>query len=130
MFTLELNCGTNIGAKKDQVLTADVIAALDVRMGEQTSVLVDKVFLDDDENTVFLRFEWPAFVCTELGLTMLANSLCYALGQAAIPLQCLENGVQVMGVCEANKPKVWRDEWSQFNADYFQVPCNIDLNAA
>lgn len=129
-FILELNCGTNIANRVDAVLTADVIQALNNLMGEQTSVLADKIFLDKEENTVFLRFEWPAFVCTELGLTMLANSLCALLDQAAIPLRCLDNGFAVMGICEANKPKVWRDEWSQFNAEYFQVPCNIDLKVA
>lgn len=118
-FVLELNCGTNVGAKKDQVLTADVIAALDY-ISAHTVVLADKIFLDHDENTVFLRFEWPTIGCTELGLKRLADDLCIMLGQAAIPLQCLNNGFKVMGVCDANKPAVWRDEWSEFNADYFQ----------
>lgn len=128
-FILELNCGTNIGAKKDRVLTADVIAALDY-ISACTVVLADKVFLDDDENTVYLRFSWPSIGCTAASLQRLADDLCIMLGQAAIPLQCLDNGVQVMGVCEANKPKVWREEWEQFNIDFFQVPCNIDLKAA
>lgn len=118
-FVLELNCGTNVGAKKDQVLTADVIAALDY-ISAHTVVLADKIFLDDDENTVFIRFEWPTIGCSERSLKQLADGLCVMLGQAAIPLQCLNNGFQVMGVCEANKPKVWRDEWSQFNSEYFQ----------
>ena len=126
---VELNCGTNIGAKKDRVLTADVIAALDY-ISAHTVVLADKIFLGGDENTVYLRFEWPTIGCTEASLKRLADDLCIMLGQAAIPLRCLDNGLQVMGVCDANKPSVWREEWEQFNAEFFQVPYNIDLKVA
>lgn len=128
-FVLELNCGTNIGARKDRVLTADVIAALD-RFSAHTVVLADKIFLSDDENTVFLRFEWPTIGCTERSLKYLADGLCVILGQAAIPLQCLNNGFQVMGVCDTNKPSVWRDEWSEFNSDFFQRVDQVDLLTA
>ena len=118
-FVVELNCGADVGARKDRVLPADVIAALDY-ISAYTVILSDKIFLSDDENTTFVRFEWPSIGCTELGLKRLADDLCIMLGQAAIPLQCLSNSVQVMGVCEANKPAVWRDEWSIFNSEYFQ----------
>ena len=128
-FVLELNCGTDIGAKKDRVLTADVIAALDY-ISACTTILSDKIFLSDDENTVFLRFEWPSIGCTEASLKRLADDLCVMLGQAAIPLQCLNNGEQVMGVCDANKPAVWRDEWSEFNLDYFQRVDQVELLTA
>ena len=125
---VELNCGTNVGNKKDRVLTADVIAALDY-INVHTKVLADKIFLDTDENTVFIRFEWPPIGCTARNLKPLADDLCIMLGQAAIPLQCLDNGLQVMGVCEANKPAVWRDEWSSFNAEFFQRVEQIELVA-
>ena len=128
-FVLELNCGTNIGAKKDRVLTADVIEALNY-INPHTVVLADKIFLDEDENTVFLRFEWPSIGCTAASLQRLADDLCVMLGQAAMPLQCLNNDVQVMGVCDANKPSVWRDEWSEFNIDYFQRVEQIELLTA
>ena len=128
-FVLELNCGANIADKKDRVLTADVVAALDY-ISAHTVVLVDKIFLDDDENTVFIRFEWPTIGCSERSLKQLADGLCVMLGQAAIPLQCLNNGFQVMGVCESNKPKVWRDEWSIFNSEYFQRVEQIELLTA
>lgn len=128
-FVLELNCGTNVGAKKDRVLTADVVAALNYICGN-TVVLADKIFLGDDENTVFLRFEWPVIGCDARSLKHLADGLCAALNQAAIPLQCLNNGFQVMGICEANKPKVWRDEWSQFNSEFFQRVEQIELLTA
>ena len=126
---VELNCGTNIGAKKDKVLTADVIAALDY-ISAHTVILADKIFLDDEENTVYLRFEWPTIGCTATNLKRLADDLCIMLGQAAIPLQCLDNGVKVMGVCDAHKPKVWRAEWSQFNSAFFQRADNVELLTA
>lgn len=128
-FVLELNCGSNVGARKDRVLTADVIAALDY-ISVNTVILADKIFLGDDENTVFLRFEWPSIGCTKRSLKHLADALCVMLGQAAIPLQCLNNGFKVMGICEANKPKVWRDSWSEFNSEYFQRVEQIELLTA
>ena len=127
-FVLELNCGADVGARKDRVMPADVIEALDY-INVHTEILSDKVFLSDDENTNFVRFNWPSIGCTQASLQRLANDLCVMLGQAAIPVQCLNNGVQVMGVCEANKPAVWRDEWSEFNAEFFQRVEQIELVA-
>ena len=128
-FILELNCGTNVANRVDAVLTADVMEAINY-LAAGTEFLSDKIFLDDNENTVYLRFSWPSIACDNASLKSLADGLCVLLDQAAIPLRCLDNGLQVMGVCDANKPSVWREEWEQFNIEFFQVPLNIDLKVA